>query len=284
MLLRFAQSKTDPMSAQLRRQFGQKIQDRREKAGMTVVALAAELGVTPGYVYLIESGTKIPLQPVAVKLAEILKDDPEVYTVWAHAGRRRLATAHDAADKLEELLRAEGVDVGVVTGDEVRFTRRRRGTGQRRSESDASGDTPNPSVIAVPIIPEGSLPESQPADSDGYVEIQANVLPPHDAPTSPFAYKMTEDGARRVGRVLRAGDTVVISREAGPPTRNAIYAVNVGEKVALSKIVMKPRVLIMLSDEGEEQIDGIPIEGPDDLRTALVGRVVAVVRHEVIRP
>ena len=279
--------RNDPQSEQLRekfKQFGRRIRERREKEGMTAISLSKALGVTPAYIYLIETSRRFPREDKARDLAKILKEDPELYAAWSQAGRGKMGALHDAAEKLDEMFRAQGVDVGVATGNDVRFTRRRLATEQSKPEMEATDDSRPSAFLEVPIIPEGSLPESRPAEWGNYVEIQPDVLPPGEEATSPYAYRVTVEGARRAGKLLQVGDTVIISREVGPPRRTEIYAVRAGEKVVLSRVMVRPRVLILLSDEGEEGIDGIPIEGPEDIHHVLIGRVVAVIRQQVLHP
>jgi transcriptional regulator with XRE-family HTH domain len=63
----------------------------RKRAGLTVRELAVRvgLGVSSGaYLSQLEAGTKTPSPAIAGALAEVLRDDPEVYRLWAALGRR----------------------------------------------------------------------------------------------------------------------------------------------------------------------------------------------------
>jgi len=285
MLIKLPDTKDDSRTEQLYKSVGQRIRETRERAGKTVAALAQELDVTPGYIYLMETGRRVPREDKARKLARILNDDAEdLYIAWARAARAKPSTHQRTADELEDRLREYGVDVGVMTGDDIHFVRDRRGSRQSGLEPATSLEAPSSEAIEVPILPEGHFPDDQASIVDSYVQIPSDAIPPEEPVSSPFAYRVTTDSARRVRRVLRPGDTVVVSREAGPPVRNEIYAVRLGEKIVLSRVLAKPRVLILLSDEGEEHIDGIPVEGPAELRYILIGHVVLVIRQQVLRP
>ena len=54
---------------------GERIRNRREARGLAAYALAARVGISPSYLSLIESGSKVPSDEIAARIAMALDDD-----------------------------------------------------------------------------------------------------------------------------------------------------------------------------------------------------------------
>jgi transcriptional regulator with XRE-family HTH domain len=93
--------KKDPPHDQLIRQ---RIRNRRKVRGMTAYELADRAGISPSYMSLIESGSKLPSEEIAVRIAEALDDDVDLYRAWVQASRYP-----DFGKHIERLLRLERV-------------------------------------------------------------------------------------------------------------------------------------------------------------------------------
>ena len=62
----------------------ERIRQLRTERGLTAAELARRADISPAYVTRIEKGEKVPGEEVAVKIAKILGDDPELYLWWVH--------------------------------------------------------------------------------------------------------------------------------------------------------------------------------------------------------
>jgi transcriptional regulator with XRE-family HTH domain len=262
------------------KEFGPKIRAQRERSGLRVTELATLLGVKPAYIYLIETGRRIPREEKARELARILNDDVDLYVEWARAHKRKAGTWHADADRrgAEEHRQGAAPDVGIVTGEEVRFVSgdeiaRKAATGLGDSDESRSKD-----FYRVPIIP-----PSESAGTD-FIELKRSIAPAGEQLLSPFAYRVSESSIGRVRNVLKSGDTVVFTADIGVPDPKEIYLVLQGERAVISRIVDRPNVLVLLSDDGNDRIDVIPHSGPDDLQKIVVGRVAAIIRPYIVHP
>ncbi len=88
-----------PMARRIRR--------RREELGLSASDLARQAGITPAYVSVIESGDRIPSEEVAVRLAQVLCDDQELYLAWAQTRDVKDLPGH--LRRLNRLLRFRSV-------------------------------------------------------------------------------------------------------------------------------------------------------------------------------
>lgn len=99
----------------------QRIRNRRESLGMAAYELAKRAGVSPSYLSLIEGGSKIPSETIAIRLAEALDDDPELYLAWVHASRHPNLTAHlDRMTRLENIRSSPAMRERVRRGDRLK--------------------------------------------------------------------------------------------------------------------------------------------------------------------
>lgn len=65
----------------------ERIRQRRTAQRLLSRELAEALAVSPAYVAMIEHGKKVPSEEIAVAIAGLLDDDPELYRAWVHSTR-----------------------------------------------------------------------------------------------------------------------------------------------------------------------------------------------------
>ena len=215
MQMRDPNAESDSKSKELPeklKDFGRKIKAQRERAGLRVTELATLLGVKPAYIYLIETARRIPREGKARELARILNDDVDLYVEWARAHRRKAGTWHADADQrgAEEHRHGAAPDVGILTGEEVRFVRGRIARKATRGPGD-SDESQAKGFYRIPIIP-----PSESAGTD-FIELKRSICPAGEQLASPFAYRVPESSIGRVRNVLKAGDTVVFTADIGVP-------------------------------------------------------------------
>jgi transcriptional regulator with XRE-family HTH domain len=283
MLLRDPNAKPDSRSEELQeklKDFGRRIRAQREQAGLRATELATRLGVKPAYIYLIETARRVPREDKARELARILNDDVELYVEWARAHRQKAGTWHADAERrgTEERRQGEAPDVGIVTGEDVRFLSGDE-IARKATRDPGDGDDSRPKgFYRIPIIP-----PSESAGTD-FIELKTDICRAGEQLVSPFAYRVSESSIGRVRNVLKSGDTVVFTADIGVPDPKEIYLVLQGERAVISRIVDRPKVLVLLSDDGNDRIDVIPHSGPDDLQKIVVGRVAAIIRPYIVHP
>lgn len=97
--------------AQAQDPVARRIQERRTEFGWSLAELAERAGLrAPSHIFHIEAGEKIPSEEVAVRLADALGEDREVFRAWARLrGRSDLRSALSAARTLDASLRHEAV-------------------------------------------------------------------------------------------------------------------------------------------------------------------------------
>jgi transcriptional regulator with XRE-family HTH domain len=283
MVLRDPNAEPDPRSEKLQerlKDFGRKIRAQRERAGMRVTELATRLGVKPAYIYLIETARRVPREDKAREMARILNDDVELYVEWARARRQKAGTWHAEAERwgAGERRQAEAPDVGIVTGEDVRFFSGDGIVREATRDPRDGDDSWSKDFYRIPIIP-----PSASAGTD-FIELKRDICPAGEQLVSPFAYRVSESSIGRVRNVLKSGDTIVFTTDIGVPDPKEIYLVLQGDRAVISRIVDRPNVLILLSDDGNDRIDVIPHSGPDDLQKIVVGRIVAIIRPYIVHP
>jgi hypothetical protein len=140
-------------------------------------------------------------------------------------------------------------------------------------------------VLRVPLFPEGADPGSDPEPLE-YVSVQEDLLQ-GERLVRPFAWRLSPQGVERVFKTLHAGDYAVISREVRQLERDEIYAVKVRNRIILSRVIEKgPDLLLLLSDQGEVEIDALRAE-EGRARSLIAGRVVAAIRplqYSIVKP
>jgi transcriptional regulator with XRE-family HTH domain len=283
MVLRDPNAEHDLESEELQeklKDFGRRIRAQREKAGMKATELATRLGVKPAYIYLIETARRVPREDKARELARILNDDAVLYVEWARAHRQKPGSVPADAQRrgAGERRLGEALDIGIVTGEEVRFL---SGEEIARTETRDRGDADDSRTKGFYRIP--IIPPSENAGTD-FIELKRDIGPAGEQLVAPFAYRVSESSIGRVRNVLKSGDTVVFTTDIGVPDPREIYLVLQGERAVISRIVDRPNVLVLLSDDGNDRIDVIPHSGPDDLQKIVVGRIAAIIRPYIVQP
>jgi len=257
-------------------QHHERIKRLRLMRGIAVHQLAEMIGISGSYIYLIESGDKIPDEDIARKLARALEDDERLYLAWVRASKPRKPQEALSADAEYAAMVQDGtIEVKMVASDQISFEPASppvRSPNMRMSDFSAGSD-----VLRVPIIPIGTDPASSKVEVLDYVSLQTDVIPAKDRSriVKPFAYRVTGEAVRRVHRTLQEGDVVVISREPGEVEREEIYAVRFEGRIVLSRIMDKGGAIVLFSDEGTSDIDVVHSSGR---RSPLAGRVVASIR------
>lgn len=135
----------------------------------------------------------------------------------------------------------------------------------------------------IPLLPEGMDPTR--AGSYGELEELARGRSVRVDPEvmralrlhMPFAYRLSEQGARRVTSLLRSGDVVILTRETGPVVPHEVYAVRLGGEIVLSLLMFNGRELLLLPDEGEDDFIVVPVHD-EMLRHHVIGHVATVIR------
>jgi transcriptional regulator with XRE-family HTH domain len=226
-----------------------RIRQRREKLGLSLAAMATASGIkSPAYVFHIENGSKVPTVPVARRIAAALGEDPEVLEAWAVArARGDLDAVIAAAAKLSRLLAGEAPVAPAA----------------------AAADTGR----GIPVLPEGTDPDSAATGAAEWIDLDPRLLPPGLTLDRPFAYRLTAHGVRRIPDVVRPGDCVVLTRCDEVAGGDAAYAVRIGARIELARVLAVDGALHILDGGGGRE----PLY--HDPRMALAGRMVVAVRR-----
>jgi len=136
-----------------------------------------------------------------------------------------------------------------------------------------------PLLLRIPILPESAdpdLPGGPATAAHEVLRLDPRALPTPEDLVRPFAYRLTHSGARHAPHALRAGDLVIVTRNAWPLHPDPAYAVRLAERIVLTRARWKNESLWMHLDgeEGEREVPGSSGTPP----SALVGRVAAVFR------
>ena len=108
-----------------------RITHRREGLKLTAYQLAEQVDISPSYMSMIETGKKVPMEDVAMRIAEALGDDQELYGAWAHDAREDLRSTlthlnrasryRDSQELQNRLARGDDVDTGTGGGEHGEF-------------------------------------------------------------------------------------------------------------------------------------------------------------------
>jgi len=281
--------------------FGDYVKRRRETLGLTATALADQLGVSKSFVSLIESGARVPGDVHVRRLAEILGDDPDALAAWVRGEGVAGDTAEDLfTSTLEPLARFEtqrsqralGVSPSAPVNVEVRLASPQAISFERPQSSGSvawsrMASPAQPPGRRIPFVAEGTCPDTtEDQEAHEYVRLDPSVLPKGERLVSPFAWRLTPEGTRYAPDVLQADDTVIISRAAGQPVPDELYAVRDRDgTVLLGRVLHKDDVLIIQSPEGKAE-KALHAHGASPL-SLIVGKVVAIIRpwhYTVFRP
>lgn len=286
-----------------------RIRRRRERLSLTGSELARRAGISPTYVSLIEKGAKVPNEDVAVRIALVLEDDPEIYRAWAVATRygsiRQTITSSDWLRQVrsdpeswrklaqgEEMLDSSpGARAPTSADEEAEFdvdlggleppamTPRALRSVKPRPSLDmvafpSARLEESPQSLEIPLYPEGADPDrSSPAGPP--LILDRRFLPEGVEAGSLFAYRVTGDSVRVA--TIPDGSYVVVHRGAGRVTPEGLYAVRLHGRVVLARVLLSRRSLLVLPPEGKTKYDVIELESSAGAESYLVGRVVAVV-------
>jgi transcriptional regulator with XRE-family HTH domain len=298
---------------------GSRMRQRREALGLTVRELTGRVALraTSGsYLSQLESGAKTPHPELARRLAAALDDDPRIYLAWAATGRRADPVATAAAvHTLAETLRHPRYFIAEAptSGEPARPAAWSVPPAPIGATAGASASPGSPTLEAerlpgatshplpspppridprageatdarllVPEIAEGDdpgPPQSTPARERSRHRVAAGALAGVEPPVRPFAFRLSETSAHRVGGGLGAGDLVILSRRAWPLEPFTPCAVRLSGHVSFARAAWNGRQLVVLLPGGDGG-DFIVLDTPDraTLEQRVAGRAVAVVR------
>ncbi|MBA2626799.1 MAG: helix-turn-helix transcriptional regulator, partial [Gemmatimonadales bacterium] len=220
----------------------------RKRKGWTVRDLAAEAGVSPSYVSLIENGHKVPDAGTMERIGRALEIEPGLLHAWVTVQSRGtdVASSVDAAHRLMASLELYPDATGSVPGV-VASRMPPRGMYDRMDAAMmvspvAATELPVPAryVLGVVMAEEGREPtEDEVRDTDRRVWIDRRALPERDVLRGAFAWRLSREGLARVTGLYRRGDLVVIARDVWEPDAihpRQVYAVRFEGRVVLSRI------------------------------------------------
>ena len=256
----------------------------RQARGQSIRQFAEELGVSATFVSMVEAGRKTPSADTAARWAELLGINRRVFLAWIRSRPREdVQAALQGSAEYRYVQEDPNVQVRVAGFDQIGFETVALQGRPRRTRAAKSPTSAREGVLRVPLVHEGTDPSTEPLD---YVTVQEELLR-GERLVRPFAYRLSAQGVLRVFRTLQAGDYAIVSRESGPPDRREIYAVRVRNRIVLSRVMERgPDILLLLSDQGEAEIEAHRAEG-GKARPLIVGRVVAAIRplqYSVVKP
>jgi transcriptional regulator with XRE-family HTH domain len=260
----------------------ERIRSRRAELGLSLAKLAVASGLkSSAYVLYIESGKRVPSEEVAARIAEALGEDPALFVAWSRArSRGDLGRALDGARTLERLLAG---DASIAPGGPVEAAPRATDEPTRLlAPSTATRRANEESLVHVPVLVEGTVPgtaEGVRAMAIETLRLDPGAFPPGPPPATPFAYRLSAHGARRVSDALRPGDCVVLSRDVDAPMEDAIYAVRVGARVELARVRLAGSALHLRRGDGLHEADPVPAASDTEPLAAIVGKVVLALRR-----
>lgn len=251
---------------------GAYIRKWRRDHELTVAELADRLGWSRSYLSLVENGTREVGEKLARDLARVLGGSPDFYLDWAKAGADDIAET-TLLPLARHQIRSSG-EAPAALNLEVKVA-------DPSAVAHHSGVVPRAvaGALPVPLVAEGQGPESLPPGGEPeYVSIDTAVLPRGERFVKPFAWRLSPKGAALAPDILAAGDTVVISQEAGALVEDEIYAVRRGKAdIVLSRLrVLKDEVLVLVRKDGSVN-DVLPAPR-GGLRSFIVGKVAIVIR------
>ncbi len=283
---------------------GAHLRQRREQLGLTVRDVAVRAGLrrsSASYLSQLESGAKTPHPALARRLAEALDDDPRIYLAWSATGRHSgpVETAR-AVRALAELLHHPDYDLSptgfppIAGGAPETPVELLPLPSVPTAEPDARPPTlaPRPPGGGVPsawlLVPELAEGADPGEDASGVQpltthRVAAEALAALEPLQRPFAYRVSEPGARRVRDLLEPGAVVVLTRRVWPPLSAACHAVRFSGHVVLARVLWNDRQLLLLPGPGER--DFLVLDAPDRaaVQRLLVGRVAAMLRTQAWR-
>ena len=203
------------------RQLGEHLKELREAKNLTQQDLADKLGVTPQYIYLIESGKAKPSESRLNELARALGDlaDEFLATAIGHVEEEFAAKLKEAGLSPEEIKEAAqrvsaSVKEDVVSGKEpLRVSR-----GQAPEEEILGALENHEEIVAMTTEPSASYESSASAYAMSVQSEFATRAPKQSRPQRASAKQ------RRSGQVVKAGPNahIVIDRSLTREERKAL--------------------------------------------------------------
>jgi transcriptional regulator with XRE-family HTH domain len=205
----------------------QRIRSRRESLGLAAYELAKRVGISPSYMSLIESGGKVPSEPIAKALARALDDDPEIYVAWVHASRYP-----DVGRHVERLARLERY------GSDPRL----RGRLRRGEKLDPEDETPS-GAFSLGLTEKGGFAEATPEAAVG--------VEPASGRLKRLLARLGKPGSRAETQELSAVEAMA--------EETAAFAVDSTSLASIRSLTIPVPLLADGSDPGDEpaQADGL---------------------------
>ena len=255
----------------------------RKRKGWSVRDLAAEAGVSPSYISLIENGHKVPDAGTMERIGRALEIEPGLLKAWVTVQSRGtdVGSSVDAAHRLMASLELYPDAMTTMSLREPPTA-----VYSQASPSAATTELPVPAryVLGVVLAEEGSEPtEAEMRDTDRRVWIDRRALPERDMLRGAFAWRVSREGIARVPRLYRRGDLVVIAREMWSPDAihpRQVYAVRYEGRVVLSRIAWADGRLVLFGPDSQPAGTAV-VEAKSEtaLRKLVVGRVIAAVQR-----
>jgi len=280
----------DPIARRIRR--------KRELLGWSLEELATKAGLKArSYVHHIESGTRVPSEDVAVRIAEALGEDVEVFRAWA---RVRGGTRTDWSDVVTSLRtfsdpsyervledpRHEVMGLGAAPDPDSLAAR----MPSRIAMSLSNREPPTPP--SIPVIAEGAYPGSpdRPANVVGRLALRPDlgskvpeVLLRIARLDGPFAYRLTTESTRRCRGFLPPDHYAVATREVLPLEPFEAYVVRLHGGVELGYVRWDGERLLLLPSEGESDFEVRDAPDEEALRARVIGKIALLVPEEAAK-
>lgn len=226
--------------------------------------------VSRSYLSLIENGRKVPSAAMAAAIAEALGESPELFRAWVALRKRAdLPTVLAAARLLEESLG----EIGAAPLPHPVTPRAAEPPGQTHAR------------VRVPRIAAGADPGDglRPAcDVLDWLKLDLATIPHsfHHRLHRPFAFRATEDDARRVGDPFTRGRLVLVVRDFQPPTRDDVHVARHAGRLLLARVLWNGAQLLLLPAAGASDFVVIPAPDEATLRLHLVGAALPIAWNE----
>jgi hypothetical protein len=135
-----------------------------------------------------------------------------------------------------------------------------------------------PAWVLVPELREGADPggggEGVPA-AIAVHRVDPASLASLEPLVRPFAYRLSAEGARRLRDQLRPGEVLILTRRTWPLDTALPYAVRLGGRIELGRVMWNGRELLLLPAPGGSDFTVVEAPSRDGLEALLAGKVVA---------
>jgi hypothetical protein len=215
---------------------------------------------------------------VALAIAQTLEDDPELYLHWARAGRD--PTTSDARRRYDAITADAHLRHSLAAGDDLplhRINLLARATASTPQKRERMG---GPFAIELPVLPWGVDPgrPGTPLLSTPDTLWADTRLLPHTGREDVFAYRVTEVVPVVVGGFLHPGGFLVMSRRVRRIEPDRIYAVRLGQRLALGRVALKKNLLLLLPLRGSGDFEAMRVESQQRAHERLAAASVMAVR------